>query len=225
MQLLKSLLLFVAVVAVLLAVPLLLPAPSAPSAPVDAGPPWQIDGLPNGGSRVFGIELAHSTLDAVKRRHGDDVDVALLVAPGEAGAVEAYYERFTAGGVSGKLVLSLHTRQAEREAMLSRAPKAEYMEGTTRRVTLAAVDLAAMQSAPVMGVSFIPAANLDAAILLQRFGVPGERIRQGEQIEHFLYPDKGLDVALNSRGKALLQYVAPARFARLRDPLLARDGK
>ena len=60
---------------------------------------------------------------------------------------------------------------------------------------------------------------MDEAIILQRFGTPAERIRQGETLEHFLYPDKGLDLVLDSKGKEVLQYVAPADFARLRAPL------
>jgi hypothetical protein len=54
---------------------------------------------------------------------------------------------------------------------------------------------------------------------VQRFGAPAERIRQGETLEHFLYPARGLDIVLDSKGKEVLQYVAPADFARLRAPL------
>jgi hypothetical protein len=57
------------------------------------------------------------------------------------------------------------------------------------------------------------------AVILQRFGAPAERIRQGETLEHFLYPAQGLDIVLDSKGKEVLQYVAPADFARLRAPL------
>jgi hypothetical protein len=53
-----------------------------------------------------------------------------------------------------------------------------------------------------------------------RFGRPSERIRSSESVEHYLYPDRGLDVVLDSKGKELLQYVAPQQFELLREPLL-----
>ena len=56
-------------------------------------------------------------------------------------------------------------------------------------------------------------------MILERFGQPAERIRVGENLEHFLYPAKGLDVVLDSKGRELFQYVAPARFDALRAPL------
>ena len=46
------------------------------------------------------------------------------------------------------------------------------------------------------------------------------RIHVSEKRVHLLYPDKGLDVVVDSEGKELLQYVAPKDFALLREPLL-----
>jgi hypothetical protein len=55
-------------------------------------------------------------------------------------------------------------------------------------------------------------------VILERFGQPAERIRVNEHLEHLLYPAKGLDIVLDSKGRELLQYVAPARFEALRAP-------
>lgn len=219
MRLLKSIALFIALVFLLLAVPFLLPGSGDP-VPVPAGfLPWQIESLPGDESRVFGLVPGRSTLADVRQLHGNDVAVALIVAPGESGSLEAYYEHFVAGTVNGRLLLTLQSSVGEREAMLARAVKADFMDSTTRRVTLSAADLAAQEQVSVMGMSFIPATNLDEAIILERFGTPAERIRQGDHFEHFLYPDKGLDVVLNQQGKEVLQYVAPSSFSRLREPL------
>lgn len=221
-RLLKSILLFVAIVAALLAAPLLLITDDGkPVEQAAEGLPWQIEVLADGYARVFGLTPGVSTLDAAHVRLGSDAQVALIVAPGESGSVEAYFERVTAGFVTGKMILTLETTLAEREQMLKRAVKAEYMESTTRRITLAAADLQAVKKARIVAIAFIPAAQLDAAVVLQRFGAPAERIRSSEHTEHFLYPDKGLDLRLDAKGRELLQYVAPRDFARLRDPLLA----
>lgn len=219
---LRSVALFLAILAVLLAVPWLFVERGAGQGDVPAeGLPWQIDALPEGNSRVFGLSPGASTLDDARARFGPDVQVAMIVAPGESGSVEAYYESVTAGSIAGKMVLALESTLAQREAMLKRALRAEYMESATRRVELAAIDLQALNKARVTAIAFIPAAHLSEEIVLQRFGPPAERIRSGEHTEHFLYPEKGLDLRLDAKGKEVLQYVAPRDFARLREPLQA----
>jgi hypothetical protein len=103
--------------------------------------------------------------------------------------------------------------------MRERAVKSAFMDGTTRKYTLAAADLQTAMQAPIQSLSFIPQANLDEATAVGRFGQPAERVRSNDHVEHFLYPGKGLDLVLDTEGKELLQYVAPARFALLRAPL------
>jgi hypothetical protein len=218
----KSVALFIAIVAAILALPFLLPSDGVKhGGVVDTGLPWQIERLPDGATRVFGLTLGRSTLDDARSLLGDDVQVALVVAPGETGAVEAYYETLTVGSIAGKMVLSLVSTREQREQMLVRAKKVKYMDSTTRRVELSADDLVQMAAAAITAIAYIPAASLDEQIVLQRFGVPAERIRSGEHREHFLYPERGLDLQLDAKGKELLQYVAPKDFARLREPLMA----
>ena len=225
-RIVKSVALFIAIVVLLLAVPLLfLPEEKPRDGAAASGLPWQIDLLADGGIRVFGLMPGRSTLTEARRQFGSDVQIALVVAPGETGSVEAYYEQLNAGFVTGKMILTLETTLAQREQMLQRARKAEYMESTTRRIALAEADLQAAESAVIGAITFIPTAALDEPVVLQRFGMPAERIRSSEHAEHFLYPDKGLDLRLDAKGKELLQYVAPREFARLRDPLIAARDK
>ncbi len=220
-RLLKSILLFVAIVVVLLAAPLLFISDDGKREQSPEGLPWQIDLLTDGNTRVFGLTPGVSTLDDGRSRFGVDAQIAMIIAQGETGSVEAYYESVRAGFVTGKMILTLETSLAQREIMLKRAIKAEFMESTTRRIALADVDLQELDKAKVSAIAFIPSANLSEEVVVQRFGTPVERYRSSEQTEHFLYPDRGLDLRLDAKGKELLQDVAPREFARLRDPLIA----
>lgn len=222
----KAIALFFALLLALLALPMLLPSgPGSSSDVVDIAPPWQIDRLPDGASSVFGLTLGKSTLEDARQRLGPDVQVALIVAPGESGSLEAYYESISPGGVKGKMILTLATGLAQRELMLTRARKVDYMQSAARRVSLGADDLVQAGAAPIVAMVFIPAANLDEAVVLQRFGTPAERLRSSEHKEHFLYPDQGLDLQLDAKGKEVLQYVAPRDFARLRAPLTTSTAR
>ena len=55
--------------------------------------------------------------------------------------------------------------------------------------------------------------------MAQRFGEPLRRIQEAGGISHWLYPDKGLDIAINPDGKEVLQYINPADFSRIIEPL------
>lgn len=221
----KVVLIVVALVLAVIALPLLFP-PSAGQRATDAvdGLPWQIDALADGNSRVFGLTLGVSTIGEARSRFGPDMRVGIIAAPGEAGSLEAYYDDVTAGIVTGKMVLTAEVGAAALKAMRQRTPKSEYMNSSTRQISLDPADLPAAYAAPIRSIAFIPSANLDEQMVLQRFGAPDERLRNTPHSEHFLYAAKGLDLILDSEGKELLQYVPPRQFARLREPLVAAAG-
>ncbi|MGE5451329.1 MAG: hypothetical protein ACM3VZ_05725 [Acidobacteriota bacterium] len=189
-----------------------------------AGLPWQIQTLPGGQIQVMGLTLGGrpSTLSDVQRIWGGNVEVAVIAAPGESGALEAFVDPAQAGFVSGKLVVTLNAPADAVAGMRQRALKSEFMESTTRKYILAPADRQAAAAYGITAMAFIPQANLDATTVITRFGKPAERRRMGDEAEHFLYPDKGLDLTLNSRGKDVLQYVAPSEFDKLAAPLIQR---
>jgi len=220
--------LFFAVLAVIIAIlfaPMLLsPSPDNQTGNPVTGLPWQIEKLPDGQTRVFELTVGTSTLTDARRRFGEG-ELALVAAPGEPESLELYLDTVTAGAVTGKMIVTAELSGDTIAAMRQRATKTEYMKSSTKKSALADEDLPAAWSAPIRGMAFIPSINLDEEMIIQRFGQPAERLRTAEKTEHFLYPDRGLDVVLDADAKELLQYVAPREFARLREPLKAMEGK
>lgn len=196
----------------------------APPPGSESGYPWQIELPAPGQSRVFGLQPGHSSVAQAIALFGPDVDIAIVAPPGQPASLEAYFESVQVGRIMGKLVLTVEADDAALTAMRERAAKVEYMESTTRKVSLNRDDLASARGRAIRAITFVPSSNLDEDIVLQRFGTPAMRIRVSEEREHFLYPDKGLDLALDSRTKEVLQYVAPSDFERLRKPLLEHVG-
>jgi hypothetical protein len=211
-----------ALLVALLAAPILFPGKQvAPPPEIDM--PWQIEAPGPGQVRVFGLTLggkgASTLADAQQRFPATPAQLALLAPMNSPLALEAYFDNISLGALTGKLVVSIDLPQTELDAMRSRAPKTDFMASGTRTYHLANDDRTWASTLPLAGINLIPGASLDEVIILQRFGNPAERIRQGDTLEHFLYPDKGLDVVLDSKGKEVLQYVAPGQFDRLRKPL------
>ena len=178
------------------------------------GLPWQVDRLPGGHTRVFGIMPGQTTFAEAIERLGNDMDLALIAAPHEHGAVEAYYSHHSAGPVTGKLFLVLDIDPDVLILLRERA----LQDGGTRRYHLHPDDLPLAYQAPIRIVSFVPSYNLDAEILLARFGTPDEIIQADEQ-QHWLYPDKGLDLILDANGKDVLQYLPTREFGAHREQL------
>jgi hypothetical protein len=182
--------------------------------------PWQIEVLPDGTSRVFGIVLGRATLNDVRAQLGDDMELAIIVVPGETrGGLEMFYSRYTAGLLSGKLVVAADVAPERLAQMRERAVKAEYMQSGARKFRLNPDDLAQAWQARVMGITFVPAVQISAETARKRFGEPAEVLSPSQGTRHWLYPDKGLDLIINEPGKDVLQYIAPRDFSRLTDPL------
>ena len=185
------------------------------------GLPWQIEVLPEGRSKVFGVTLGQSTLGDAREQLGEDMTLAIIVASGQdIGALEMFYSRYKAGVFSGKLVLAADLAPEAVMQLMERAIKSGYMDSGARKFTLHPEDLPVALQAPLATMTFIPAVNIDEASAIKRFGPASEIIRASEQVAHLLYPDKGLDLIINENGKEVLQYVAPRDFERLREPLL-----
>jgi hypothetical protein len=194
---------------------------------IESDMPWQVPVAADGHSRAFGLALPGATLADARQRWGDDLQVAVMAQRGQPGALEAYLENFRAGAITGRLVLAADPGADVVARLRANAVHDEPVDADARRYTLRADDMAEALRAPLVGITFIPAAQLDADTLRGRFGAPAERLVDaapagGKPIEQWLYPALGLAVALDPQGRELLQYVAPADFERrLRAPLLA----
>ena len=184
--------------------------------------PWQIDLLDSGHTRVFGLTIQQTTLQYIREQRAPDMQLALIVSNESHPLLEAYIEQINLGFITGKLVLNAELPQDVLKNMGERARKISLLPSGARRATLSQQDIPLALSAKISAISFIPSVNLEEATVLQRFGIPEERLRDknNTHAEHFLYPKKGLDLLLDNKGKELLQYVSPQQFSRLRDPLL-----
>lgn len=216
----------IALIAIALIVPFLVPGlGKQDGVDPNANLPWQIELDALGGSSVFGLRPGVSTVGEVRQKFGSEMDVAIVAEPNEMGTLEGYYSQVALGFVLAKVIVTVDAKNELILEMRDRALKAKHMESMTRKITLNPDDLAAIEKMPVKAISVIPSVNLDEATVIQRFGPPGERLAVSEKRVHLLYPEKGLDVVVDSDGKELLQYVAPRNFAELREPLNKLEGE
>ncbi len=204
---------WIAAILVLVAL-LLLPSPSERDAPDPQRRelPWQIDKLPNGATRVFGLIPGQSTFSDALGRFGPRVEAALFEAPDGTLTAEAYYSSLALGGLTGKLILTLKLDAASLAELKANSPGRKPLRTGNVSYEIAGEDADTIQGANIRGITFIPTANLDAETVRARFGPPAEQVVVDENIVHYLYPELGLHVTINQRGKDLLLYVHPGDF-------------
>jgi hypothetical protein len=212
------------VLAVAFALPLFHMLRGVAPAPAD-GLPWQVQ-RHGDAIEIFGLRLPGSALSDAQLRWGDGLQLAVVSERGQPGALEAYVDRLEVGGVGGRLVLATGLSAAAVIRLRDNAVRSDALGATALRYALRSQDRPEALRSAITGLSFIPTAKLETAVLEQRFGVPVERLRLGGTQTHWMYPALGLAIAMHSQGNDLLQYVAPAEFeSRLRAPLLAAGAR
>jgi hypothetical protein len=216
-------LLVTAAVIVMLAAGIFLPAVFIKPKPA-TDLPWQVEPTAHGGVEVFGLTVGESTLQAAQQKFGDDAKVMLFRSPKGAITVEGYFDKVSLHGLDAKMVVGLRIPEAELAAMYERGTERIKLATGSEQVTLAPFDRGSVNDATIGILTYMPSVNLNAALVARRFGEPAEKWKErGTGVVHWLYPRVGLDVAMSESEKEVLQYVPPAEFARLREPLTAGE--
>jgi hypothetical protein len=187
-----------------------------------AGLPWQIEILPDGFTRVFGLVPGRSRMQEAATLLGDDYELAIVENKNNT-RLEMYFGHYRAGLMTAKMVLASSVNDDVFSKWQQRAVKSEYMKsGVARKYSLAAEDIPTAMQSVIQTITFIPAVNLDEEVIRQRFGEASTVVGQEAENTHYLFAEKGLDIVISDNEKDVLQYVAPKNFSQLRDPLLGK---
>lgn len=183
--------------------------------------PWAIALHEDGTSTAFGLRLGHSTLGEAEQLFQTELELILFQSPQGRRVAEGYFDGVTLSGLAAKLVLEAALSEEDLQGMFERGLRIATMGNGSRKVTLHPDDVARLRVTPIASLTYLPRAHLDDALVEKRFGVPARKVNEpGGDVVHWLYPERGLDVAVSAGGKEVLQYVAPRDFSRLMAPLL-----
>jgi hypothetical protein len=98
----------------------------------------------------------------------------------------------------------------------ARGLKKTPLEHGGRKIGLSNRDLAMLAEKPIASITYIPTTNLEKETIAARFGKPEEELPVDAETTFWLYPGKGLAIAVNKKGREVMQYVAPRDFDRIR---------
>lgn len=184
--------------------------------------PWlmQVDEM--GHSTVFGLTLGKSSLTEAQEAFQEQGKTNLFVSPDQRFYFETYFKGLYLDGIRADMVFSLEVDEATAQQFYDRGLRISQLGDGTRKVELSQPDLDLLGQARVVHITYIPGTNLEPDLVASRFGEPTRRIVEANGITHWLYPDRGLDIAVNPDGREVLQYVIPSRFSELLEPLEAQ---
>ena len=181
--------------------------------------PWQITLMADGSSRIFGIHLGVTTVAEARQQLGKGPRLALFENPDGALSLELFYKEFNRAGLSGKLILTAGGAKETLQNLKQQSRKNKKLESGVVQHYLDKGLLSVIDSMLITAMTYMPYANLEEEVVSARFGEPAEKIRTHEKAQHWLYPDRGLDLIINEEGKEILQYVPPEDFGKLLKPL------
>jgi hypothetical protein len=189
-----------------------------PDANRDFHPPWAVIVYEDGSSSVFGLRLEHSTVAEALPQISGNPELALVARTDETPRLEVYWPDARLSGFAGKLIASTLDTPEDWANTLWNMRRQKRMDDGARKVTLQPQDYASVLNNRIESLVFLPSYNLKADQIEVRFGVPAEKI-MGAQAEHWLYPERGIDLAYSAEHKEVIQYVSPRTFEYIREPL------
>lgn len=184
--------------------------------------PWILTLDDTGLPTVFGLTIGKSTLQEVRNNFQEQGVTNLFVSPDGKLAVETYFQSLYLSGIKADMVITLDLRQSELDDIYNRGLRISQLESGAKKVKLTDQDLESLNRGVIGHITYIPSADLTEDLVRNRFGEPAERITEPSDIVHWLYPEKGMDIALNPNGKEVFQYISPARFEALTAPLVSK---
>jgi hypothetical protein len=177
---------------------------------VDSNPrlPWDITVDASNDVSVFGLTLNQSHLIDAREIFQAQGEINMFLSDTGDPALEAYFERVFLNGLRADIILVLKAEAAQLQGLFNRGSRISRTSDTIHKVELSSEDLLLTANLPIELINYIPAANLDEALIRNRFGEPSKKISEGESgIIHWIYPEKGLSIGINPEGKELIQYM------------------
>lgn len=177
--------------------------------------PWQITVNSDGSSEVFGIHLGQQSMhDALDLLH-QVPDTALFEHKDGHITIESYISNLNMDGLTAKMILEYDVTPEETIRIRNNTTQRDGTPSGAFKYEIGEDDRLRLLQLPVASITYIPYAQFDNEIILQRFGIAEEEIKIDDNSTLLLFPKLGLSITYNLKGKEILQYVAPRDFYRI----------
>jgi len=175
--------------------------------------PWQVTTFADGTSQVVDLHLGQDNLARAVQRLGAYEELALFEGKDGSYSLEAWFGEVAFGPLKAKVTVTLALGTARAQALAQQAVERKPSPTGDWKLLLPSSVNATLDDALITGLTYIPAyGGLDEAFFRERLGEPVAWERLDEQRVRWFYPDRGLSLLIDAKGKDVFEYVTPRQF-------------
>lgn len=176
--------------------------------------PWDIKVFPDGTSAVFGVHLGKDSMLEFKRVYNQKAELAIFVDPNKKASLEAYFGTMNLGALTAKVAIVAKADPKQLDAWVAaNHEKPDPTPSGAWKYPMSDEHIREAQYFPIESITYRPAADYSTDLINRHFGKPEEIRHTKDKTEYWLYPKKGLLIAINNDGKVLFQYISPKDFS------------
>jgi hypothetical protein len=183
--------------------------------------PWDATRDAAGRTRVFDLTIGESRLADARALLDEEGKVNLFVNPDGSYAIEVYFDNMILSNIRADWIITLALDQDQLAAMYDRGLRVSTTGSGSRKVTMAPEDVETLADVPIRSLTYLPWKSLEPRDIEGNFGPPAEQRTEQSGVVHWLYPDRGMDIARDNDGGVVIQYLNADDFARALAPLTA----
>jgi len=177
--------------------------------------PWQITVTDPQMLHVFDLDIGKTTLGQAVNILKSEYELAWFENDDQSISLEAYFLRVSLSGLRAKVILELDSKGLDMDYLKKNSGKPEILP--SRAIKYPLDDLAQIMSNKIIkSLTYIPKSSVEPELLKDRFGPADEVITINKNSEFWLYPQKGLVMTINTKGKEAFQYIPITDFERLK---------
>lgn len=182
--------------------------------------PWEIIITPSGNSHLLGITIGESLLKNAQTVWQEEPEITLFLPESGDPKVEAYFQRIEMGGIRASIVAEIKVDKPALERLISRGTRISTQGDGSHKISLDGDGTSMVENSVISSITYIPKSDLAPQTIQQRFGEASVKYSIEEGMEHWIYPEYGLDIIISTEGREVLQYVPPREIDRLTAPLI-----
>ncbi|WP_319380418.1 hypothetical protein [Thiomicrorhabdus sp.] len=169
--------------------------------------PWNAAFDRNGQLHALGLTIGKSSLADAMQLYGKDVEVKLFTDRSEGSkSLEAFFPVAYIGSIKAGLALKLTVSEAELDALYLKGKKISPTTSGGREIELYNADILDLMDHPIQSLTLVPRKQLSERAISMRFGEPARKQIQSDGLEHWFFPQKGLEMIIDPEGPEALQY-------------------
>ncbi len=171
--------------------------------------PWKAHYDESGQLHALGLTLNQSSLKDAMALYGKDVEVKIFSDPNDENkSLEAYFPVIYIGSIKAALALKIEASQEEIKRAYKEGKSITTLPSGTQEVSLYSSTIVQFFNHPLSSITLLPRKHLTEQAIKKRFGEPDHKEIQSDNLPHWFFYQKGLELIIDEEGPEALQYSA-----------------